>query len=75
MLDVKKIRQEFDTVTQALQTRGVDPAVLEEFKTLDEERRRLLVQVEEKKKERNTVSEEIARLKKIRKTRKIRLIK
>lgn len=64
MLDVKKIRQEFDTVTQALQTRGVDPAVLEEFKTLDEERRRLLVQVEEKKKERNTVSEEIARLKK-----------
>lgn len=63
MLDIKMIRQNINTVKEKLANRGVDSETLEQFITLDERRRELLVQVEEKKKLRNTVSEEISQLK------------
>lgn len=63
MLDIKMIRQNINTVKEKLANRGVDSETLEQFITLDERRRQLLVQVEEKKKLRNTVSEEISQLK------------
>lgn len=63
MLDIKMIRQNFDEVKQKLETRGVKGAVLENFLQLDEERRKLLVKTEERKKYRNDVSGEIAQLK------------
>ena len=63
MLDLKRIRTDFDTVAAKLATRGVDAATLNQMKTIDKERRDLLVKVEELKAERNTVSAEIAQAK------------
>jgi len=63
MLDLKRIRTDFDTVAEKLATRGVDTATLNQMKTIDKERRDLLVKVEELKAERNTVSAEIAQAK------------
>lgn len=63
MLDIKMIRQNFDTVQEKLKTRGISEEVLAEFLKLDEDRRSLLVQVEYLKKYRNDVSAEIAQLK------------
>ncbi len=63
MLDVKMIRQNFETVQQKLATRGVKAEVLEQFLSLDEQRRQQLVKTEELKKMRNDVSAEIATLK------------
>ncbi|MGK0552671.1 serine--tRNA ligase [Enterococcus faecalis] len=63
MLDVKIIRQNFEEVKAKLETRGVKAETLNEFLRLDENRRNLLVKVEELKKYRNDVSAEIAQLK------------
>lgn len=63
MLDIKMIRQNFDTVQEKLKTRRISEEVLAEFLKLDEDRRSLLVQVEDLKKYRNDVSAEIAQLK------------
>lgn len=63
MLDIKKIRQHFDEVTEKLSTRGVAKETMVRFMDLDKRRRELLVEVEEQKKLRNTVSEEISQLK------------
>ena len=63
MLDLKRIRTDFDTVAAKLATRGVDAATLNQMKTIDKERRDLLVKVEELKAERNIVSAEIAQAK------------
>lgn len=63
MLDIKMIRQNFDVVKEKLQTRGVAPETLDEFLALDQKRRDLLVKSEELKKTRNSVSQEIAQLK------------
>lgn len=63
MLDVKMIRQNTEEVKAKLATRGVPGAVIDEFTTLDEQRRSLLVKTEELKKYRNDVSGEIAKLK------------
>ena len=63
MLDLKRIRTDFDSVAEKLATRGVDAAILNQMKTIDKERRDLLVKVEELKAERNTVSAEIAQAK------------
>lgn len=60
MLDIKKIRSDFDTVAAKLETRGVKTEVLAELRDLDVKRRELIVQSEALKKERNAVSEEIA---------------
>ncbi|HFU3862784.1 TPA: serine--tRNA ligase [Streptococcus suis] len=63
MLDIKRIRTDFDGVASKLATRGVTAESLENIKELDEKRREILVTVEELKAERNTVSAEIAQAK------------
>ncbi|MDG3132101.1 serine--tRNA ligase [Streptococcus suis] len=63
MLDIKRIRSNFEQVAQKLSTRGVSSDILEEIKILDAKRRIVLVTVEELKAERNTVSAEIAQAK------------
>ena len=60
MLDLKRIRTDFETVANKLATRGVDTAVLIELKELDEKRRDLLVKTETLKADRNTASAAIA---------------
>ena len=63
MLDIKRIRTDFDGVSSKLATRGVTAESLENIKKLDAKRREILVTVEELKAERNTVSAEIAQAK------------
>jgi len=63
MLDIKRIRTDFDAVAEKLATRGVDAAILNEMKEIDAKRRDILVKVETLKAERNTVSAEIAQAK------------
>lgn len=60
MLDLKRIRTDFETVANKLATRGVDTALLVELKELDEKRRDLLVKTETLKADRNTASAAIA---------------
>lgn len=64
MLDVKMLRNELEKVKEALHNRGGTTEGLDRFISLDERRRALLVESEQLKNKRNTVSEEIARLKK-----------
>lgn len=63
MLDLKRIRTDFDTVAAKLKTRGVSEAILTSLKALDEQRRTLLVQTEELKAQRNIASAAIAQAK------------
>ena len=63
MLDIKRIRTDFDGVAAKLATRGVTAETLADIKELDAKRREILVTVEELKAERNTVSAEIAQAK------------
>jgi seryl-tRNA synthetase len=63
MLDLKRIRTDFDTIAEKLATRGVAAETLTQLKDLDAKRREILVQTEELKAERNTVSAEIAQAK------------
>ena len=64
MLDTKLIRSEPDKVRQALINRNSDTDVLDLFLDLDEQRRKALWEVEALKAERNSVSEQIAQMKK-----------
>ena len=64
MLDIKLIRNEPDLVRAALHRRGAHAeAALDKLLALDRSRREILVAVEERRSLRNSVSEEIARLK------------
>ena len=63
MLDVKFVRENIELVRRMLKNRRSD-LELQPFLELDEARRRILVDVEEKKHLRNVASEEISRLKK-----------
>lgn len=63
MLDRKLLRDDFETVVERLATRGVDRSTLEQYRDLDIKRRELLLEVEQQKQTRNTVSQEIAQLK------------
>ncbi|MCX7822965.1 MAG: serine--tRNA ligase [Syntrophobacterales bacterium] len=63
MLDIKFVRDHLDKVETMLKNRQLD-LDLSTFKRLDEQRRKLLQEVEGLKYEKNKVSEEIARLKK-----------
>ncbi len=63
MLDIKFVRENTDKVREALEKRGYEVS-LDEFLASEEKRRELLRQVEELRGRRNTVSEEIGRLKK-----------
>ena len=62
MLDIKFVRDNMELVQQALINRGNNLS-LDEFLTLEKERRVLLSQVEVLKNKRNTVSQEISQLK------------
>jgi len=66
MLDLKKIRNNPDEIKKVLQNRGeeFDPAVIDEILSLDDNRRKILVNVETLKNKRNTDSSEIPKLKK-----------
>ena len=59
MLDMKIIRQETEQVKERLATRGVDPKEVDALVADDAKRRELLVQTEELKARRNTVSDQI----------------
>lgn len=63
MLDRKILRENFDYAVEKLGQRGVDRAVLENYRDLDNKRRELILEVEKLKQYRNTVSGEIALLK------------
>lgn len=63
MLDIKFIRENPDKVVEALKNRGASVG-LDEFLGLDKQRRELLGEVETLKNKRNTVSQEISRMKK-----------
>ncbi len=59
MIDIKLIRTQPDLVSKQLATRGVEPGVIEAIVADDNQRRALLVKVEQLKADRNKVSEEI----------------
>lgn len=63
MLDIKKIRADFDCVAAKLATRGVEKEKLEKLHDLDIKRRELIVKSEALKAERNSVSDEISQVK------------
>ncbi|SEO47237.1 serine--tRNA ligase [Propionispora vibrioides] len=63
MLDIKFIRDNTETVLQALQNRA-SAMNLDQFIVLERERRELLSEVESLKNKRNVVSQEISKLKK-----------
>lgn len=63
MLDLKRIRQNFDDVAKNLASRGVKAETLDQLKELDIKRRDLLVKSEELKAHRNISSAAIAQAK------------
>ena len=66
MLDLKRIRTNPEEIKKALANRGEDfqESTIDEIIALDEERRNILVEVENLKSKRNHVSAEIPKLKK-----------
>jgi seryl-tRNA synthetase len=64
MLDVKMVRSNPDEVRRALERRGDSATSLDEFLALEEERRRLLTDVESRRAARKRASDEIAVVKK-----------
>lgn len=64
MLDVKFLRNEFDRVKEALAHRGEKLNEIDKFADLDKRRRELLQVSEQLKNKRNTVSQEVAQMKK-----------
>ena len=64
MIDLKLVRTNPEIVKEALEKRGEDTAVLAEIGKLDEKRRDLLFQAEQRKNLRNSTSEKIGQLKK-----------
>lgn len=63
MLDAKFIRANTDLVRQSIINKKMDPAVLDEFLQVDELWRKQLVEVDELKALRNSVSEQISKMK------------
>ena len=63
MLDIKRLRKDFEEIKTRLATRGEDISGLDRFEALDEKRRTIIVEVEELKSRRNQVSQEVAQLK------------
>ncbi len=64
MLDIKRIREQFEDVAEGLCRRGADVALAEKARDLDVQRRKLVTQTDELKTLRNTRSKEIGALKK-----------
>lgn len=68
MLDIKRIREQFEDVKKAVMSRGQGDYDLEKVRELDIKRRELLVAVEQKKNRQSIDSREIPKLKKRAKT-------
>ena len=64
MLDIKRIREDYDHVKERVEFRGHGSFGIENVKKYDEERRELLAEVEQKRSRQNAVSREIPKLKK-----------
>ena len=64
MLDIKRIREDFDGIKAAVERRGKGDFGLDRVKELDEERRSILAEVEALKNKQNTTSREVPKLKK-----------
>ncbi|MEE0740983.1 MAG: serine--tRNA ligase [Emergencia sp.] len=64
MLDIKRIREDFEGVKARVEFRGKGDFGIENVKKYDEERRTLLAEVEAMKNKQNSVSREIPKLKK-----------
>lgn len=64
MLDMKRIRAEFEAMKQAVESRGHGDYGLSEVQALDEKRRSILSSVEQMKNKQNQASKEIPKLKK-----------
>jgi seryl-tRNA synthetase len=62
MLDIRLFREQPDMVREGLRKLGEDPAIVDLIVNADEERRRLLTEVERLKAERNAVSKEIGKM-------------
>ncbi|MCT6926320.1 serine--tRNA ligase [Metasolibacillus sp.] len=63
MLDIKRIRDNYEEVKRVLLTRNEDLGTFDDFEALDVERRDLIAKTEVLKAERNKVSEQIAVMK------------
>jgi seryl-tRNA synthetase len=63
MLDINLIREQPETVRQALRDRQMEAAPVDQVLAFDEQRRAIIQQVEALKAERNAVSKEIGRMK------------
>ncbi|RNB52745.1 serine--tRNA ligase, partial [Brevibacillus borstelensis] len=63
MLDVKVLRNDLDGVRRRLADRNEDISALDQFAEVDEKRRQLIQEAEGLKNKRNTVSEQVAVLK------------
>jgi seryl-tRNA synthetase len=63
MLGIKFVRENLDIVRKSIQDRGIEESLLDEFVSLDDKRRKVLVEVEELKHLRNTTSAKIGQLK------------
>ncbi|NLK73121.1 MAG: serine--tRNA ligase [Clostridiales bacterium] len=64
MLDIKRIRSNYEEVKNAIEKRGQGDYNIDRVLKLDEERRQLLLEVEQMKNKQNQVSKEIPELKK-----------
>lgn len=64
MLDVKRIRQDFDEVKKDVERRGKGDFGIENVRKYDNERRELLAEVEQLKNRQNTASREVPKKKK-----------
>jgi seryl-tRNA synthetase len=64
MLDLAFVRDHLPLVEEKLRQRGMDPAVLKDFKSIDSERRAAITDAETMKARRNKLVEEFQRLKK-----------
>ncbi len=62
MIDIKKLREDFDATAAALARRGVEVEKLTNAKTLDEQRRALVAETESLKAKRNAASKEIGKI-------------
>lgn len=63
MLDIKRVRDNYEEVKRILLTRNEDLGNFDEFEALDAKRRELIAKTEELKAERNKVSEQISIMK------------
>ena len=63
MLDIKRVRENYEDVKRILLTRNEDLGNIDEFETLDAKRRELIAKTEVLKAERNKVSEQISQMK------------